>query len=142
MNTTNITVLPTTWVRSKRWALAVAMGISAIGLSGCGDDGGGSAGLSKAGSAVAANSQINFHVENVSGYDIQSVQIVDKSGQQLSKGDFKCAKGATCDFFSRMDQPGALKFYDNKGTLVGVFILTKAPAAYQAIKPSDTMMGL
>ena len=142
MNTTNITVLPTTWVRSKRWALAVAMGISAIGLSGCGDDGGGSAGLSKAGSAVAANSQINFHVENASGYEIQSVQIVDKSGQQLSKGDFKCAKGATCDFFSRMDQPGALKFYDNKGTLVGVFILTKAPAAYQAIKPSDTMMGL
>ena len=138
----NETVLPTAWLHSKRWALAVAMGISAIGLSGCGDDGGGSAGPGKAGSAVSANSQINFHVENVSGYDIQTVQIVDKSGQQLSKGEFKCAKGATCDFFSRMDQPGALKFYDNKGTLVGVFILTKAPAAYQAIKPSDTMMGL
>ena len=138
----NATVLPTAWLRSKRWALAVALGISAIGLSGCGDDGVGSAGPGKAGSAVSANSQINFHVENVSGYDIQTVQIVDKSGQQLSKGEFKCAKGATCDFFSRMEQPGVLKFYDNKGALVGVSILTKAPAGYQAIKPSDTMMGL
>ena len=81
---------------SKRLVLAVVVGISAIGLVGCGDGGSGTLGVGGVG--AAANAQISFNVENTSGYDIKTVQIVDKSGQQLVKGDLVCAKDATCNF--------------------------------------------
>ncbi len=120
--------------------LALVVGISALGLAGCGDGGSGAAGIG--GAAGSANAQINFKIDNTSGYDIKGVQIVDASGQQLVKGDFACAKDAVCNFQAVMNQPGDLKFYDKQGALVGVYILAQAPNANQIVKPSAYMMGL
>lgn len=125
---------------SKNLVLAVAVGISAIGLVGCGDGGSGSFGVGGVGSS--AHAQISFDVDNTSGYDIKTVQIVDKNGQQLLKGDLSCAKESKCRFQAAMNQPGALKFYDSKDTLIGVYILTQAPEPFQYVKPSSSMLGM
>ncbi len=125
---------------SKNLVLAVAVGISAISLVGCGDGGSGSFGVGGVGSS--AHAQIAFDVDNTSRYDIKTVQIVDKNGQQLLKGDLSCAKESKCRFQAPMNQPGALKFYDSKDTLIGVYILTQAPEPFQYVKPSSSMLGM
>ncbi len=125
---------------SKNLVLAVAVGISAIGLVGCGDGGSGSFGVGGTGAAV--NAQVTFKVDNTSGYDIKTVQIVDKAGQQLLKSDFSCAKDASCSFLAPMNQAGALKFYDKQGALVGAYVLAQAPKPNQIVKPSAYMLGM
>ena len=125
---------------AKRLVLAVAVSISAIGLVGCGDGGSGTFGVG--GSGAAANAQVVFDVNNTSGYDIKTVQIVDKSGQQLLQGDLSCAKESKCEFKATMAQPGMLKFYDSKSTLIGVYSLSQAPESSQYVKPSSSMLGM
>ena len=126
--------------QGKRLVLALAMGISAIGLTGCGDGGSGAAGVGSVGGSASA--QVNFKVDNTSGYDIQSVQIVDKSGKELVKDKFSCEKDATCNFQAAMNQAGVLKFYDQQGALVGAYMLAQAPNPIQIVKPSAYMLGL
>lgn len=126
-------------VATKRVVLALAVGISSIGLVACGD-GGGTAGVG--GVSSTSNAQITFKVENSSGYDIKSIQIVDKAGQQLLKGDLVCAKDATCNFKAPMNQEGVLKFFDKQGSLVGAYVLANAPRPTQIIKPSAYMLGV
>ncbi len=125
---------------SKRLVLAVVVGISAIGLVGCGDGGSGMFGVGGTGAAI--NAQVTFKVDNTSGYDIKTVQIVDKTGQQLLKSDFSCAKDASCNFQAPMNQAGALKFYDKQGALVGAYVLAQAPKQTQIVKPSAYMLGM
>lgn len=124
---------------TKRLALALVLGISSIGLVACGD-GGGTVGLSGVNSS--ANAQVSFKVENTSGYDIKTVQIVDKTGQQLLKGDLVCAKDANCSFQAPMNQAGVLKFFDKQGALVGAYVLANAPNMTQIVKPSAYMLGV
>ena len=92
----------------KRLVFAVAVTIGAIGLAGCGDGASVTQGLG--GFGTATNVQVAFKVDNTSGYDIKTVEIVDNSGQQLLKSDFTCAKEARCNFQAPMSQAGALKF--------------------------------
>ena len=127
--------------QGKRWTLALGIGVLGLGLVGCGDGNNGAAGVGGS-AAGAANSQIDFRVDNTSGYEIQSVQIMNDSGQELAKGDMNCAKGATCNFKGVMSVPGSLKFYDKSHTLVGAYLLPKAPEADQYVKLTGTMLGL
>lgn len=129
----------TTWVRSKRLTLALAMGISAIGLVGCGDGGSGVGGNV---SASTKSSRAVFEIENTSGYDIKTLRIVNAGGKELAKDSFSCEADATCDLRISMPEVGTLLFYNAQGKLVGVYTMADAPQEWQHVKTSDYMLGL
>ena len=124
----------------KRWMLALTISALSISLIGCGDgNSDGSAGT--AASVIGADRQISFEIDNTSGYDIQSVEVINDAGKQLAKGDLNCATDANCTFRFGMTEPGTLKFYDKKGALVGAYVLTRAPDLYQPVRTSAFMLG-
>lgn len=126
--------------RFQRQALVVGVVALSLSLFGCGDGGSGASGAG--GTAVSANAQVNFKLDNTSGYDIRSVQIVNANGQELVKSDLSCAKDTTCNFQAAMNQSGTIKFYDKQGALVGAYMLAQAPSTLQIVKPSAYMLGL
>ena len=124
----------------KRWMLALTISALSISLIGCGDgNSDGSAGT--AASVIGADRQISFEIDNTSGYEIQSVEVINDAGKQLAKGDLNCAMDANCTFRFGMTEPGTLKFYDKKGALVGAYVLTRAPDLYQPVRTSAFMLG-
>ena len=123
----------------KKLLTYTAVLATAISVIGCG--GGGSS------SSAPANTTTTYNITNKTGYDLQTVSVIDgKTGTETQAGNLNCAAQASdCLYYytgPKINGPDTLVFKNSSGNMVAAYVSGYDQAINKSIVVSDWSTGL